>query len=74
MVGHSLSKGQSFCHFEMSRPAYHRSVIRSDNHHAGLIIYHFEAFIIEHIEKNIIFSCAAMKLSTADILRRIPAT
>ena len=36
----------------MSRPAYCRLVIRSDNRPAGLVIYHFEAFIIEHIEKR----------------------
>ena len=42
----------------MSRPAYRRSVIRSDNRPAGLVIYHLEAFIIEHIEKCIIFSCS----------------
>ena len=44
-------------HFEMSRPADHRSVIRSDNRPAGLFIYHLEGIIIEHIEKRIIFSC-----------------
>ena len=42
----------------MSRPADHRSVIRSDNRHAGLFIYHLEGIIIEHIEKRIIFSCS----------------
>ena len=45
-------------HFEMSRPADRGSVIRSDNCHAGLVIYHLEAFVIEHIEKRIIFSCS----------------
>ena len=42
----------------MSRPSYCRSVIRSDNRPAGLVIYHFEAFDIEHIKKRIIFSCS----------------
>ena len=42
----------------MSRPAYYRSVIRPDNYRAGLVIYHLEAFVIEHIEKRIIFSCS----------------
>lgn len=45
-------------HSEMSRPAYHDSVIRSDNCHAGLFIYHLEEIVIEHIEKRIIFSCS----------------
>lgn len=53
-----ISKGQSFCHFEMSRPADRGSVIRSDNCHAGLVIYHLEEIIIEHTEKRIIFSCS----------------
>lgn len=53
-----ISEGQSFCHFEMSRPADRGSVIRSDNCHAGLVIYHLEALVIEHIEKRIIFSCS----------------
>ena len=44
-------------HFEMSRPADRGSVIRSDNCHAGLVIYHSEEIVIEHIEKRIIFSC-----------------
>ena len=42
----------------MSRPADRGSVIRSDNCHAGLVIYHLEEIIIEHIEKRIIFSCS----------------
>ena len=53
-----ISKGQSFCHFKMSRPADRGSVIWSDNCHAGLVIYHLEGIIIEHIEKRIIFSCS----------------
>ena len=45
-------------HLKMSRPAYRDSVIRSDNCHAGLVIYHLEEIVIEHIEKRIIFSCS----------------
>ena len=61
-------------HFKRSRPAYHKTVIGEVNCYAGLVIYHLKEIIIEHIKRCIIFSCVTIKVSTADIIRRIPAT
>ena len=54
----TLSKRQSSIISKWAVPLITDQFIRSDNCHAGLIIYHLEEFVIEHIEKRIIFSCS----------------